>query len=82
MILYKQNSIYWCKLWRAQGRPTEGWLNDAYKEARRQYHNAVLRVKRNRQIYLAEDLLCAALDSEVELLKEMKKIKMDPKKLI
>ena len=70
--LFKQNSMYWCNLWRTHGRLTEGWLVESYKEARRQYHYAVMRVKRDRQKHQAEELLCAAMHGDVELLKEMK----------
>ena len=56
-------------------RPVVGWLNEAYKEARHQYHYAILRLKRDRQKHLAENFICAAMQGDVELLKEMKRIK-------
>ena len=43
--------------------------------ARRQYHYAVLRVKGKRSEHQAEQLLVAAMQGNVELLKEMKNIK-------
>ena len=42
---------------------------------RGQYHHAVLRVKRNRKEHQAEVLLVAAMEGDVQLLKEMKTIK-------
>ena len=42
---------------------------------RRQNHHAVLRVKRNRKEHQAEVLLGAAMEGDVQLLKEMKTIK-------
>ena len=50
-------------------------MHAAYIEARRQYHYAVQRVKGKRSEYQAEQLLVAAMQGDVELLKEMKNIK-------
>ena len=72
---HRDDSLYWGNLWRQNGRPTTGWIHDMYVEARRQYHHAVLRVKRQRKEHQAEELLLAAMEGDIQLLKEMKKIK-------
>ena len=72
---YRDDSLYWGNLWRQAGRPTTGWVHDVYVKARRQYHLAVLRVRRKRQEHQAEELLVAAMNGDVELIKQMKIIK-------
>ena len=72
---YKEDSLYWGDMWKSSGRPTDGWIHDSYKEARRQYHYAILRAKRSRQQHQAEELLAAAMEGDVQLLQEMKAIK-------
>ena len=52
-----------------------GWVNQHYVEARKQYHHAVLRVKRSCKEHQARELLVAAMEGDVQLLKEMKTIK-------
>ena len=51
------------------------WVHDNYKEARWLYHYAVLRARRAREHHQAEQLLVAAMEGDVQLLKEMKSIK-------
>ena len=72
---HRDESMYWGELWKSSGRPTTGWLHGMYIEARRQYHKAIIRVKRNREKNQAEELLTAAMEGDVQLLKEMKTIK-------
>ena len=72
---HRDNSVYWGELWKSSGRPNSGWLHGMYAEARKQYHQAILRVKRNRKRYQAEELLAAAMEGDVKLLKEMKTIR-------
>ena len=72
---YRDDSLYWGNLWRSSGRQTTGWIHENYKEARRHYHYAVLRARRARRQHQAEELLVAALEGDVQLLKEMKSIK-------
>ena len=66
---YRDDSIYWGDIWRQAGRPTKGWLHDIYIKVRRQYHLAILRVKRRRKEHQAEELLVAAMEGDVELLR-------------
>ena len=72
---FRDNSIYWGNIWRATGRKTAGWVFENYKEARKQYHYAVLRARRAREKHQAEQLLAAAMEGDIVLLKEMKSIK-------
>ena len=72
---FRDDSVYWGDLWKASGRQTTGWVHENYKEARRQYHYAVLRARHDRQQHQAEQLLAAAMQGDVQLLKEMKSIK-------
>ena len=72
---FRDDSIYWGDLWKNAGRPNSGWLHQMYGEARKQYHHAVLRVRRKREEHQAEELLVAAMEGEVQLLKEMKNIR-------
>ena len=72
---YKDDSLHWGNLWRQVGRPNTGWVHDVYIKARRQYHMAVLRVRRKRKEHQAEELLVAAMQGDVELIKQMKIIK-------
>ena len=72
---YKEDSIYWGNLWKQSGRPNIGWIHEMYVQARRQYHLAILRVRRRRKEHQAEELLVAAMEGDVELIKQMKIIK-------
>ena len=72
---FRDASLYWGGVWRRAGRPTTGWIHLQYTEARKQYHLAVLRVKRDRKKHQAEVLLGAAMEGDTQLLKEMKTIK-------
>ena len=57
------------------GRPNTSWAHQMYVEARKQYHHAVLSVRRKRDEHQAEELLVAAMEGDVQLLKEMKTIR-------
>ena len=72
---FKDASMYWGGVWKKAGRPTVGWIHQQYADARRQYHLAVLRVKRDRKKHQAETLLVAAMEGDTQLLQEMKTIK-------
>ena len=72
---FRDDSLYWGNIWRQAGCPNRDWIHDNYVEARRQYHRAVLRVRRMREVHQAEELLVAAMEGDVQLLKEMKTIK-------
>ena len=56
------------------GRSNEGYVHDKYKLARRDYHYAVLRAKRNSRRHQAEGLLAALLQGDEHLMSQMKKV--------
>ena len=37
----KQSSLLWGKIWKDNGRPTDGVVADVYRKSRRDYHNAI-----------------------------------------
>ena len=76
---YREESLYWGNMWRQAGRPGAGVVHENYIQARREYHQAILRVKRLRQKFQAEELLVAAMEGDTELLKGMKIIKQGGK---
>ena len=67
--------MYWGDLWRLAGRPTTGLVHEAYKQARKEYHLAILRVKKRRKEYQAQRLIVAAMEGDAELIREMKTIR-------
>ena len=71
----RDDSIYWGDMWKNAGRPNTGWVHEMYLAARKQYHQAVLKVRRQREQHQAEELLVAAMEGDVQLLKEMKTIR-------
>ena len=72
---HRDNSIYWGNIWKKYGRPTEGWIHAIYVSARKQYHSAVLMVKRRRREIQAQNLLVASMEGDIHLLKEMRAVK-------
>ena len=72
---FRNASIYWGDIWKNNGRPNSGWIYDQYVLSRRQFHQAILKVKKYRNQLQAENLLGASLQGDINLLKEMKKIR-------
>ena len=72
---FRDKSLYWGNFWRQAGRPVTGWIHQVYTDARREYHQAVLMVKRERKKHQAEELLVAAMEGDIHLLKAMKSIR-------
>ena len=62
-------------LLRSTGKQNTGRVYEQCIASRREYHYAVLRVKRAWGQHHAEELLAAAMDGDVWLLKKMKTIK-------
>ena len=69
-------SVYWGDVWKMEGRPNGGWLHGLYSRKRAQYHYAVRQAKAKLDRCRAENLLASALTGDIELLKEMKSIKL------
>ena len=72
---YKREALYWHCVWEKEKRPSSGWLHDTMAKWRRLYHYAVRKIKRKGKLVRAEKLFEAAMQSDLDLLKEMKKIK-------
>jgi hypothetical protein len=73
---FKDDAIFWRKIWIECGKPTSGTLYDIMKRTKVQYHYAVRRLKRNsetlRKEKMAESLLnnkCRDFWTEVKKLK-------------
>jgi len=72
---FRQESLYWGRIWAREGRPSTGWLNDTYRKKQMRYHYAVRQAKRNREKHQAEGLLAASVQGDTELLKAMKSVR-------
>ena len=42
---FRQEFMYWCDVWKREGRPSTGWLHSTYIKKKAQYHYAVRRAK-------------------------------------
>ena len=51
---FRDESFYLGNIWKSSGRPREGLIHQIYNDARRQYHHAVLRVKKIRKNHKSE----------------------------
>ena len=72
---FRQQSMYWHNVWLREGRPSQGWLHKTTVLKRTQYHYAVRKLKRKADLVRAEQLFEASLLGDMDLLKEMKKVK-------
>ena len=72
---FRMESMYWHRVWLAEGRPSHGWLHATMVKKRTQYHYAVRRLKRKADLIRAGKLFVASMESDLHLLKEMKAIK-------
>ena len=71
----RDSSLFWHAVWISAARPNNGVLHDIMKKTRNQYHYAVRKVKKLAEEIRARELLTASLGGDVNLLKEMKKIR-------
>ena len=72
---FRKESMYWHRVWLAEGRPSHGWLHDTMVKKRLHYHYAVRRLKRKADLIKAGKLFAASVESDLNLLKEMKSVK-------
>ena len=72
---YRQESVRCHKLWLELRRPNTGPTHDAMVRSRTRYHHAVRRIKRMEQELRSRKLLEAAMAGDMDLLKEMKKVR-------
>ena len=69
------NSNYCYRAWLADGKPNQGTIHKAKLRAHSLYMQAIRRVKRNIKRYEAEALLEAAMKGDVNLMREMKRVR-------
>ena len=72
---FRQEAKLWHSRWREEGRPSTGPIHTTMVRSRTQYHHAVRKVKRNEQEMRGRRLLEAALEGDLDLLKEMKRVR-------
>ena len=72
---YRVESTRCHKLWQEHGRPSTGHVHQAMVKSRTQYHHAIRRIKRQEQQIRSKNLLDAAMAGDLNLLKEMKKVR-------
>ena len=72
---FRKDSLYWHKAWLSEGRPNHGWLHKIMVQKRLQYHYMVRKLKRKADLIRAGKLFAASFESDINLLKEMKRIK-------
>ena len=72
---FRKQAVYWYGVWVKERRPTTGWLHDTMLKWKRQFHYAVRRAKGKSNRVRAEKLFEAAMTGDMNLLKEMKKIR-------
>ena len=72
---FKEEARLFHSLWLSAGRPNRGDLYTAMRKSRNLYHYAVRRTKRLRDLHRAKKLCEASLVDDMELIKEMRKVK-------
>ena len=72
---YQQNSKFWHAVWVSSGKPNTGEIHAAMAKSRNLYHYAVRKARRQSDLFKAKRLLEASLAGDMELLREMKKIR-------
>ena len=71
----RQDNLFWHGVWQSLGRPNTGHLFQLMKHVKNKYHYAIRRCKRAADSIRANKVFEAAKSGDVDLLKEMKRIK-------
>ena len=71
----QQDAQFWHAVWVSAGKPPQGDLHTAMARSRNIYHYGVRRARRHADKLKAVKLFEASISSDVELLKEMKKVR-------
>jgi hypothetical protein len=69
----RSNAAY--RTWLAAGKPRQGEVHEAKLQSHTQFRYAVRRVKRARKLHQARGLYGAAMAGDIELMKELRRIK-------
>ena len=72
---FQEEARFWHGVWHSAGRPNSGDLHRAMAQARNQYHYAIRRTTRCGELQQAKSLFEASLSGDMDLIKEMKKVK-------
>ena len=72
---FRQDSLFWHSVWLSADKPNTGQLFQLMCWSRNKYHYAIRKLKKQSDKVMAENLMEAAKESEVDLLKEMKRVK-------
>ena len=72
---FREDANFWHAVWVSVGKPAHGDFHIAMARSRNQYHYAVRRTRRSRDLLRAKKLFEASLIGDIELIKEMKKVK-------
>ena len=72
---FREDADFWHAVWLSAGRPNHGQLHVAMARSRNLYHYAVRRAKRNADYLKAKKLFEASMVGDVQLLKEMKRVR-------
>ena len=68
-------------MWQQSGKPNKGQLFEVKKFVRNKYHYAVRKARKHADSIKAQQLFEHARDGDINLLKEMKRIKWDKKQM-
>ena len=71
---FRAQSKYCFRVWLADGKPSTGEIHSAKIRSHSQFKHAVRRVRRSAKLHQAKALYGAALDGDMKLMKEMKRV--------
>ena len=71
----RKQAMYWHDVWKKEKTPSSGWLHSTMVKWKRKYHYAVRRAKGKSNKVRAEKLFEASLKGDLDLLKEMKRVR-------
>jgi hypothetical protein len=72
---FRDEALYWHKLWTQHGKPRAGVIANTMRSSRRDYHYAIRHVRRQQNQFKKESFLQALLTGERQFHKEVKKYK-------
>ena len=75
----RQDSLFWHSMWQQSGKPNRGQVFEVMKFVRNKYHYGVRKAKQLADSIRAQNLFEQASAGDINLLKEMKRIKGDKK---
>ena len=75
VIPFQEDARFWHAVWVSACKPNKGDLHTAMPQSRNQYHYAVRRRSRTEKLQQAKNLFQASFTSDMDLIKEMKKVK-------